>query len=187
MTLHGYTIPAGSQVVPLLHAVHMDPELWDEPEEFRPSRFLSAEGKVQKPEYFMPFGVGRRMCLGDVLARMELFLFFSSLMHTFELRSPQGSSLPSLRGNAGVTVTPDPFDVCLVPRNLDLIEDTSNDAIGSGAILRNVGSHWVSWFLERSNNDRRSTVIVPNETDTETWLDLARLHSNPIQIRVSSS
>ncbi|XP_031367129.1 cytochrome P450 18a1 isoform X2 [Apis dorsata] len=141
VTLHGYTIPAGSQVVPLLHAVHMDPELWEKPEEFRPSRFLSAEGKVQKPEYFMPFGVGRRMCLGDVLARMELFLFFSSLMHTFELRSPQGSSLPSLRGNAGVTVTPDPFDVCLLPRNLDLIEDTNNDMISPGAILRNIGSH----------------------------------------------
>ncbi|XP_076179782.1 cytochrome P450 18a1 isoform X1 [Ptiloglossa arizonensis] len=142
VTLNGYTIPAGSQVVPLLHAVHMDSELWEEPEEFRPSRFLSAEGKVQKPEYFMPFGVGRRMCLGDVLARMELFLFFSSLMHTFELRSPEGASLPSLRGNAGVTVTPDPFDVCLLPRNLQFIgEPPGNDTISIGAILRNIGSH----------------------------------------------
>ncbi|XP_012142656.2 cytochrome P450 18a1 isoform X1 [Megachile rotundata] len=140
VTLHGYTIPAGTQVVPLLHAVHMDPELWEKPNEFRPSRFLSAEGKVEKPEYFMPFGAGRRMCLGDVLARMELFLFFSSLMHTFELKSPQGASLPSLRGNAGVTVTPDPFDVCLLPRNLNIIEDSSNDTI-FGAILRNIGSH----------------------------------------------
>nr|XP_034178596.1 cytochrome P450 18a1 isoform X1 [Osmia lignaria] len=140
VTLHGYTIPAGTQVVPLLHAIHMDPELWEKPDEFRPSRFLSAEGKVEKPEYFMPFGVGRRMCLGDVLARMELFLFFSSLMHTFELKSPQGSSLPSLRGNAGVTVTPDPFNVCLLPRNLDIIEDANNDTI-FGAILRNIGSH----------------------------------------------
>ncbi|XP_029052412.1 cytochrome P450 18a1 isoform X2 [Osmia bicornis bicornis] len=140
VTLHGYTIPAGTQVVPLLHAIHMDPELWEKPDEFRPSRFLSAEGKVEKPEYFMPFGVGRRMCLGDVLARMELFLFFSSLMHTFELKSPQGSSLPSLRGNAGVTVTPDPFNVCLLPRNLDIIEDANNDTI-FGGILRNIGSH----------------------------------------------
>lgn len=141
VTLHGYKIPAGSQVVPLLHAVHMDPQLWQEPDEFRPSRFLSAEGKIQKPEYFMPFGVGRRMCLGDVLARMELFLFFSSLMHTFELRLPVGSSLPSLRGNAGVTVTPDPFDVCLLPRNFGLIEGADHDTIPAGGILRNVGSH----------------------------------------------
>ncbi|XP_033339121.1 cytochrome P450 18a1 isoform X1 [Megalopta genalis] len=141
VTLDGYTIPAGSQVVPLLHAVHMDSKLWEAPEEFRPSRFLSAEGKVQKPEYFMPFGVGRRMCLGDVLARMELFLFFSSLMHTFQLRSPAGASLPSLRGNAGATVTPDPFHVCLVPRNLELIEDASNRSIASSAVLRNVAGH----------------------------------------------
>lgn len=89
----------------------MDPNLWDSPEEFRPSRFLNSEGKVTKPEYFLPFGVGRRMCLGDVLARMELFLFFSSLLHVFHIRLPEGQSLPSLRGNTGVTITPDSFKV----------------------------------------------------------------------------
>lgn len=140
MTLNGYSIPAGSHVVPLLHAVHMDPELWHEPEAFRPARFLTAEGKVYKPEYFMPFGVGRRMCLGDVLARMELFLFFSSLVHTFDLRLPEGASLPSLRGNAGVTMTPDPFKVCLLQRNFDLVDCGVDGAAASGP-LRNVGSH----------------------------------------------
>ncbi|KAJ8676568.1 hypothetical protein QAD02_012355 [Eretmocerus hayati] len=117
VNLNGFTIPSGSQVIPLLHAVHMDEELWDEPSKFEPSRFLTAEGKVHKPEYFMPFGVGRRMCLGDVLARMELFLFFSTLLHTFDLRLPEGAPLPSLKGNAGVTVTPDPFKVCLIRRD----------------------------------------------------------------------
>ncbi|EZA54128.1 hypothetical protein DMN91_001114 [Ooceraea biroi] len=140
VTVNGYTIPAGSSVVPLLHAVHMDPKLWDEPEAFRPSRFLSVEGKVCKPEYFMPFGVGRRMCLGDMLARMELFLFFSSLMHSFDLKVPEGASLPSLRGNAGITVSPDPFKVCLLQRELNLIDCNSNEVISSGP-LRNVGSH----------------------------------------------
>jgi cytochrome P450 len=37
----------------------MDPKLWDEPEKFKPSRFLNTEGKVTKPEYFLPFGVGK--------------------------------------------------------------------------------------------------------------------------------
>lgn len=91
----------------------MDPTLWDSPEEFRPCRFLNSEGKVTKPEYFLPFGVGRRMCLGDVLARMELFLFFSSVLHMNHLRLPEGQSLPSLRGNTGVTITPDSFKVSL--------------------------------------------------------------------------
>lgn len=59
MKLGGYTIPQGVQVVPHIHAVHMDPTLWDHPEEFRPERFLSAEGKVVKPDFFIPFGVGK--------------------------------------------------------------------------------------------------------------------------------
>ncbi|XP_048504683.1 cytochrome P450 18a1 isoform X2 [Athalia rosae] len=137
--LNGFTIPAGAQVVPLLHAVHMDPDLWNEPQAFRPDRFISAEGKVCKPEYFMPFGVGRRMCLGDVLARMELFLFFSSLLHTFDITLPEGASLPSLKGNAGITVTPDPFKVCVTQRTLDGLDFESPEGVTGS--LRNVGSH----------------------------------------------
>lgn len=106
-------------MVPLLHAVHMDPMLWDHPEKFDPSRFLDSNGKVSKPEYFIPFGVGRRMCLGEVLARMELFLFFSSMLHTFDLSVPVGEKLPSLKGNAGITITPDAFKVSLKPRPLE--------------------------------------------------------------------
>ncbi|KAH8385475.1 hypothetical protein KR093_007931 [Drosophila rubida] len=116
--LNGYTIPAGSHVIPLINSVHMDPSLWDKPEEFRPARFIDAEGKVRKPEYFIPFGVGRRMCLGDVLARMELFLFFASLMHCFDVALPAGQPLPSLKGNVGATITPESFRVCLKRRPL---------------------------------------------------------------------
>lgn len=119
-------------MVPLLHAVHMDPNLWDKPEEFNPSRFINAEGKVQKPEYFLPFGVGRRMCLGDVLARMELFLYFSSLLHSFDISVPDGDTLPSLKGNAGVTITPDVYRVCLTARSVDC------EAVSQ---IRNVGVH----------------------------------------------
>lgn len=97
----------------------MDATLWENPEEFRPSRFVNAEGKIEKPEYFIPFGVGRRMCLGDVLARMELFLFFSSLMHRFHITLPQGAEIPSLNGNAGVTIYPDKFKICLKERPLE--------------------------------------------------------------------
>jgi Cytochrome P450. len=53
------------------------------------------------------------MCLGDVLARMELFLFFSSLLHVFHLELPEDQPLPSLKGNAGITVTPDSYKVGL--------------------------------------------------------------------------
>jgi 26-hydroxylase len=110
--LNGYTIPKGTQVIPLIHAVHMSPSLWKDPEVFNPERFLSADGtKVVKPDYFIPFGVGRRVCLGDVLAKAELFLFFSTILHTFKLTLPQGATMPDLRGQAGVTVSPQSFQV----------------------------------------------------------------------------
>lgn len=56
------------------------------------------------------------MCLGEVLARMELFLFFSSLLHSFDISVPEGETLPSLKGNAGVTISPNAFKVCLKAR-----------------------------------------------------------------------
>ena len=99
----------------------MDPEVWDQPEEFRPERFLTAENKVQKPKHFMPFGSGQRMCLGDSLAEMELQLFFSSLMHVFDIQPPSQDELPSLEGIAGVTVYPKDFEVNFIARNVEAL------------------------------------------------------------------
>lgn len=128
--MNGFHLPSHAQVVPLLHAVHMDPTLWKEPEKFNPSRFINSEGKVSKPEYFLPFGVGRRICLGETLARMELFLFFSSLLHTFHISVPKGETLPSLQGITGITISPNPYKVCLTPRKL--IEDYVSRIATSG-------------------------------------------------------
>jgi hypothetical protein len=82
---------------------------------------------VQFLKKMLVFVSGRRMCLGDVLAKMELFLFFSSLVHTFDIRLPEGETLPSLKGNTGVTVTPDSFKVSrFLFRNLLLIVSLFN-------------------------------------------------------------
>merc|ERR1719150_2202177 len=118
--LEGHIIPKNTHVIPLLHGVHMDPEVWEEPEAFRPERFLTEEGKVHKPKHFMPFGAGQRMCLGDKIAEMELQLFFSSLLHTYNLENP-GKDLPSLQGFTGVTVSPHDFEVNFIPRNLEAL------------------------------------------------------------------
>ncbi|XP_013186456.2 cytochrome P450 18a1 [Amyelois transitella] len=114
--LNGYRIPAGSQVVPLINCVHMDPNLWDEPKKFNPSRFIDENGKIKRPEFFMPFGVGRRMCLGDVLARMEMFMFFACMMHQFDIQMEAGDRLPSLEGIVGATIAPKAFRVKFIPR-----------------------------------------------------------------------
>ncbi|CAH2074223.1 unnamed protein product, partial [Iphiclides podalirius] len=135
--LNGYRIPAGSQVVPLINCVHMDPKLWDEPNKFNPSRFIDDTGKIKRPEYFMPFGVGRRMCLGDVLARMEMFMFFASMMHQFDVQMEAGDAPPSLEGTVGATISPQAFRVRFLPRMM-----LSTPTLGPDhPHLRHVGAH----------------------------------------------
>ena len=68
-TLDRYTIPQGSSILANLWSVHHDPEIWDDPEEFRPSRFLDQDGKVVIKKEFMPFSIGNIfLCL---ISKME--------------------------------------------------------------------------------------------------------------------
>ncbi|XP_066288730.1 cytochrome P450 2U1-like isoform X2 [Branchiostoma lanceolatum] len=113
----GYHIPAGTQVIPNLWSAHMDPEFWPDPERFDPGRHLDPEGKlIKNPESFLPFSAGRRMCLGERLAKMELFLFFTAIMQQFSLVLPEGASTPSTDGVFGITLSPQPYTLCAVPR-----------------------------------------------------------------------
>ncbi|KAF6203469.1 hypothetical protein GE061_001800, partial [Apolygus lucorum] len=80
----------------------------------------------------------RRMCLGDVLARMELFEFVASLLHTFNVRTPEGTPLPSLNAMPGVTLTPEDFKVSLTLRPL---VDSSHDFLNACHNIRTAGSH----------------------------------------------
>jgi len=123
--LEGHIIPKDTHVIPLLHGVHMDPDVWEDPEKFSPERFLTEEGKLYKPKHFMPFGAGQRMCLGDKLAEMELQLFFTCMMHVFDIENP-GTDLPSLQGYTGVTVSPKDFEVNFIPRNADALNASNS-------------------------------------------------------------
>ncbi|CAG0882843.1 unnamed protein product [Cyprideis torosa] len=116
--LDGFLIPKDTQIIPLSYAVHMSEEHWNNPQEFNPERFINEEGRVVKPEAFMPFGSGRRMCLGEVMARHEVFLLFTSLLHCFHFELPPGKSLPSLEPHhIGATICPEKFEINFVPRD----------------------------------------------------------------------
>ncbi|XP_026544424.1 cytochrome P450 2C23-like [Notechis scutatus] len=83
MNFRGHFIPQGTAVLPLRVSVHFDPLCWEDPETFDPSHFLDEKGKFQKKDAYIPFSAGKRACPGDALARMELFLFFSTLLQKF--------------------------------------------------------------------------------------------------------
>ncbi|XP_021381195.1 cytochrome P450 2U1 [Lonchura striata] len=109
--LQGYTIPKGSVIVPNLWSVHRDPNIWEKPDEFQPSRFLDENGQLIKKESFIPFGMGKRVCMGEQLAKMELFLIFSSLMQSFTFMYPENAAKPSMEGRFGLTLAPCPFNI----------------------------------------------------------------------------
>ena len=58
VTLGGYTLPNDTVIIPDIYSIHMDPDLWEAPEEFRPERFIDVEGKIQRPAHFIPFSIG---------------------------------------------------------------------------------------------------------------------------------
>ncbi|XP_078671816.1 cytochrome P450 2J2-like [Branchiostoma floridae x Branchiostoma belcheri] len=119
-SLQGYDIPAHTQVWVNLWSVHMDPAYWPHPDTFDPGRFLDGSGRVKVLEAFMPFSTGRRICLGEQLAKMELFLFLTSLLQQFTFKLPEGVPEPDMSGEIGVTLQPKPYKLEAIPRKASL-------------------------------------------------------------------
>ncbi|XP_031430104.2 cytochrome P450 2J2-like [Clupea harengus] len=109
-TLGGYFIPKGTALMTNLTSVLYDKSEWETPDEFNPGHFLDSEGKFRRRDAFMPFSAGKRVCLGEQLARMELFLFFVSLFQKFRFSTQDGVEL-SLEGEVGATRCPYPFKI----------------------------------------------------------------------------
>ncbi|MBN3304571.1 CP2J6 protein, partial [Amia calva] len=105
----------GTAVFAILTSVLFDKSEWQTPDSFNPEHFLDSQGNFVRREAFMPFSAGKRVCLGEQLARMELFLFFSRFLQKFSFSSPPGIE-PSLDGQIGGTRSPFPYKICVNPR-----------------------------------------------------------------------
>ncbi|XP_053195234.1 cytochrome P450 2K1-like isoform X1 [Scomber japonicus] len=118
VTFQGYFIKEGTTVLPLLTSVLYDESEWESPHTFNPSHFLDNQGKFIRRDAFMPFSAGRRVCLGESLARMEIFLFFTSLLQRFRFTPAPGVSEDELDLTpvVGFTLTPSPHELCAVSR-----------------------------------------------------------------------
>ncbi|XP_070844126.1 cytochrome P450 2K3-like [Chaetodon trifascialis] len=91
---------------------------WEKPHSFYPAHFLDKDGKFVKRDAFMPFSAGRRACLGESLARMELFIFFATLLQHFCFTPPPGVSEDELdlTPRLGYTTNPSDHKLCAVSR-----------------------------------------------------------------------
>ncbi|XP_071375981.1 cytochrome P450 2K1-like [Centroberyx affinis] len=118
VTFQGYFIKKETPVVLLLASVLQDENEWDSPDTFNPAHFLDEEGKFLKRHAFLPFSAGPRVCVGESLARMELFLFFTSLLQHFHFTPPLGVTEDELDLTPvlGLTLSPTPHQLCAVSR-----------------------------------------------------------------------
>lgn len=70
--------------------LNMSPELWSVPEKFQPERFINSEGRIVKPEHFLPFSGGRRSCMGNKMVQLISFMTIASLFQSFSLKKLPG-------------------------------------------------------------------------------------------------
>ncbi|EFP10047.1 CRE-CYP-33E1 protein [Caenorhabditis remanei] len=116
VVIAGFRIPKDTVITPQISSVMYDPEIFPEPYEFRPERFLESDGSLKKVEELVPFSIGKRQCLGEGLARMELFLFFSNLFNKFHIQFHESNPSPTIEKDCGVTMKAKNFRVVMKER-----------------------------------------------------------------------
>lgn len=91
----------------MLNSAHYDPHYFETPDTFNPDHFLDANGALKKNEAFIPFSIGKRICIGESIANAELFLFFTTILQNFSVASPVAPE--------DIDITPLEFGVSQVP------------------------------------------------------------------------
>ena len=113
----GFRIPKGTTVMFNLDSVLFDPNIFENPTEFNPNCFLDEHGGVIQQKELIPFGIGRRKCIGESMAKMEMFLYLTTLLKTFDFLPPDGEPPPDVNGGIlGVSYSPCAFEVRAVRR-----------------------------------------------------------------------
>jgi cytochrome P450 len=106
----GHRIPPKGLVVLYGYVTHRDPAFWDEPERFKPARFLPGSGPDRPKFAYFPFGGGPRVCIGNTFALTEGPLILAALAQRFRLEAVPGATvIPdttfTLRPKNGVMMT----------------------------------------------------------------------------------
>ncbi|KAF3774991.1 Cytochrome P450 82C4 [Nymphaea thermarum] len=101
--LGGFEVPVGSTLFVNAWKIHRDPTLWTDPEEFKPERFLSSSNEMTsfggQDFAFLPFGSGRRFCIGWRMAMQVLHLTLARLLQGFEWSTPMDEPVDMTEGH----------------------------------------------------------------------------------------
>eukprot|EP00096_Caligus_rogercresseyi_P011673 TRINITY_DN467_c0_g1_i1.p1 TRINITY_DN467_c0_g1~~TRINITY_DN467_c0_g1_i1.p1 ORF type:complete len:482 (-),score=56.32 TRINITY_DN467_c0_g1_i1:199-1644(-) len=111
--VEGYKIPKGNYFTANLRKFHFDPNVFEDPETFKPTRFYN---KKLDPQ-FVPFGFGKRVCMGISMAKKELYYFFIMFIQRYRLSPSSVHGLPDPKNiQVGLTACPRPFYVNMSKR-----------------------------------------------------------------------
>jgi cytochrome P450 len=83
----GWRVPAGTNVVVGIMALHTDPALWSDPHRFDPDRFLPEHSRGRDRWQYLPFGAGPRSCIGDHFAMLEATLGLATIVRAVRVES----------------------------------------------------------------------------------------------------
>jgi len=113
-----YKIHQNATVFANLSFIMNDPKYFDEPSVFNPSRFLDSNGRFIKNERVVPFGLGKRSCMGELLARNEIFIFVVDLLQNIKFEFPEEHPVPNVENYlVNLTSIPDNFYIKITPIN----------------------------------------------------------------------
>ncbi len=114
-TLDGFDLPTGTQVFYSVYAIQRDANVYDDPDDFKPSRWLDGGRKYPRTA-FLPFGAGVRNCIGEHFAQIEIAIAIMNILQRYELSLQPGQQVPAAAMGA---LVPGPLPVRLkavVPR-----------------------------------------------------------------------
>ena len=118
MEIDQYKFKKGTLFFSNLEKFLNDPVQFPGPRMFKPERFLNSDGKVQRNDYLVPFGIGKRVCMGESLAKNELFIFFVRLIQRINIEVTKGKQPSPDEFIAGITRITKPYNVSISARIL---------------------------------------------------------------------
>ncbi|XP_064613895.1 cytochrome P450 2C42-like [Liolophura sinensis] len=124
-TFGDYSIPKGTTLFANAWSAHHDEDFWPNPWEFKPERFLDEQQNLLPTDHpnrknLLPFGTGRRSCIGEMFSRSRIFVIIANLLQRFDFSRDDSRPLPSLDPRTyqcSVVLSPPEYFVCVTPRH----------------------------------------------------------------------